>query len=51
MGILPIVLDSWPTVRNERLVPGDEKALNLEARIAEIVDQKSFLRIATRGGQ
>ena len=47
MQILPIVLDSWPTVREERLVPGDEKALNLEARIAEIVDQKSFLRIAT----
>ena len=46
MGILPVVLDSWPTVKNGELVPGDEKASNLEGRIAEIVDQKSFLRIA-----
>ncbi len=46
LGILPGVLDAWPTVRNGELVPGDDKAVALEGRISEIVDQESFLRVA-----
>ncbi|MGH3676105.1 MAG: hypothetical protein ACRDU5_10280 [Mycobacterium sp.] len=46
LAILPGVLDAWPTVREGELLSGDDKAFALEGRIAEIVDQKSFVRIA-----
>ena len=44
--MLPGVLDAWPTVRSGELVSGDDKAVGLEGRIAEIVDQDSFMHIA-----
>ena len=46
VGILPAVLDSWPTVRTGNWYPATRRPATLEGRIAEIVDQESFLRIA-----
>ncbi len=45
-GMLPGILDSWPAEKNGEPLTPDAKVQALVARIDEMVDRESFLRIA-----